>query len=98
MPDPIPDWFPFRADGVYLPDGSAGPAGHSGDLWQRPRRSATLLGEQVSRLRSAGAAVVVGTCPVLRPALGSVLRVWGGEVLPSSIGGVGGPTGVLSFR
>ncbi len=143
----IPGWFPFRADGVYLPDGTgpyppSAPAGdvlrfavlgdssaaglgvdrpaqlpgvvlarglaeHTGravqldtlaicgctsrrlggqvdavlidppravmimigvnDVARRipPWESAKLLGEAVSRLRAAGAAVVVGTCPDL---------------------------------
>lgn len=143
----IPDWFPFRADGVYLPDGTGPipPSAHPGSvlrfavlgdssaaglgvdrpeelpgvvlarglaeqagrpirldtlaicsstsrqlggqvdaalvappaavlimigandvtLRMPPRRSARLLGEAVSRLRTSGTAVVVGTCPDL---------------------------------
>lgn len=143
----IPGWFPYRADGVYLPDGSGPipPSAHTGDVLtfavlgdssaaglgvdrpadlpgvvlarglaeeagrpvrldtlaicgcttqdlgaqvdaalvdppqaalimigandvtrrMVPRQSAELLGEGVARLREAGAAVVVGTCPDL---------------------------------
>jgi lysophospholipase L1-like esterase len=160
----IPNWFPFRADGVYLPDGTGPlpPAGYPGDVLSLavlgdssaaglgvdrpddlpgvvlarglaeeadrpvrldtlaicgctsrglgdqvdaalvasphaalimigandvarrlpPRESAKFVGEAVSRLRSTGTAVVVGTCPdlgvvrAIPQPLRAVARTW----------------------